>query len=198
MVTSVMPWSHHRWYVLQLQVYWGCRAASTAASYLPRFSVAFTLWQVSFAVIVIGWNAPVIQLPSEVCMRPCDTMVKCPFTSTRLMSAYYTESSPSHNLIYTVDHTFSYCSKKKISVHVRIHLRMPIVVWTINRYAVFRSFLAYISKFTKSIWEPVIQNFIILGHLMANTSSRRQKNTCFLKYVTFLLYTEQKSCLHTL
>ena len=36
----------------------------------------------------------------------------------------------------------------------------------------FRSFLAKITKFTKNIWELVIENVIILGHLMADTSSK--------------------------
>ena len=45
----------------------------------------------------------------------------------------------------------------------------------INRYAVFRSFLTEITKFAKNIWEPVIENVILLGHLMADTSSKRQK-----------------------
>ena len=33
-------------------------------------------------------------------------------TSTHLMSPYYTERRPSHNLMYTVDHTFTYSSEK--------------------------------------------------------------------------------------
>ena len=40
----------------------------------------------------------------------------------------------------------------------------------------FNSFLTKIAKFTKDIWEPVIENIIILGHLMADTSSKGQKN----------------------
>ena len=67
----------------------------------------------------------------------------------------------------------------------------------LNQYVVFRSFLVKITKFAKNIGEPVIENVIILGHLMANTSSKRQKYTYFVKYVSFLLYSEQKSYLHT-
>ena len=37
----------------------------------------------------------------------------------------------------------------------------------------FCSFLAKITKF--NIWEPVIENVIIVGHLMADTSSKQQK-----------------------
>ena len=35
--------------------------------------------------------------------------------------------------------------------------------------------LTKIAKFVKNIWEPVIENVIILGHLMANTSSKPTK-----------------------
>ena len=65
-------------------------------------------------VIGITRNAPVFQLPSKMCMRPFDTVVKYPFTSTHLMLLYYTERQLSHNLIYTVDHNSSYSSKKFI------------------------------------------------------------------------------------
>ena len=42
----------------------------------------------------------------------CHLVVERPCTSIRLMSPYYTERRPSHNLIYTVDYTFRYRSKK--------------------------------------------------------------------------------------
>ena len=51
---------------------------------------------------------PVVQLPSEDHMEPCDTVEKRPLTSTHLMSPCYTERRPSHNIIYTVDYKFSY------------------------------------------------------------------------------------------
>ena len=54
----------------------------------------------------------VLQLLSEVPMRPCDTLAQCPFISTHLMLPCYTERQLSHNLIYTIDYTFSYRSKK--------------------------------------------------------------------------------------
>ena len=63
-------------------------------------------------------NSPVLQLPSEVCRRSCNTLAKRPFTSTHLMSPYYTERQPSHNLIYTVDHT----PLVTIARNSRIHL----------------------------------------------------------------------------
>ena len=56
-----------------------------------------------------------------------------------------------------------------------------------KNYVDFRSFLAKITKFAKNIWERVIENVIILGQVMAD----------FVKYVSFLLNIEQKSCLHT-
>ena len=44
-------------------------------------------------------------------------------------------------------------------------------------------------KFTKNIWEPVIENVIILDHLMADTSSKRQKIYIFCKIChIFTLY----------
>ena len=46
---------------------------------------------------------------------------KCPNTSTHLMSLYYTKKRPNHNLIYTVDHTFGYHSKKFICSHSSPH-----------------------------------------------------------------------------
>ena len=44
----------------------------------------------------------------------CDIETKHPFTSSSLMLPCYTERRPSHNLIYSMDHTFSYRSKKFI------------------------------------------------------------------------------------
>ena len=53
------------------------------------------------------------------------------------------------------------------------------------------------TKSAKNIWEPVFEDVIILGFLMANTSSKRQNIYIFCKYVTFLPYIEEKSFLHT-
>ena len=52
----------------------------------------------------------------------------------------------------------------------------------------FCSFLPKIAKLAKNIWEPVIENVIILGHLIADTSSKNKRYAYFVKYVTFLLY----------
>ena len=53
----------------------------------------------------------------------------------------------------------------------------------------FRLFLAKITKFAKNIWEPVIDNIIILGHLMVNTSLKRQKVYIFCEIChIFTLY----------
>ena len=38
---------------------------------------------------------------------------------THLMSPYYTERLPNHNLLYTMDHTFGYCSQKLIRTCVK-------------------------------------------------------------------------------
>ena len=46
---------------------------------------------------------------------------------------------------------------------------------TVFRYAVFHFVLVEKTKSAKNIWEPVIENVIILGFLMADTSSKRQK-----------------------
>ena len=88
-----------------------------AAWFLPDISIhwsANTPFMMSPVVIAIVRDAPVLQLPSEVRTWPCDIVAKRPFTFTRLLSPCYTERRPSHNLIYTVDYTFSYCSKKFI------------------------------------------------------------------------------------
>ena len=62
----------------------------------------------------------------EVRTLLCDTVVKHPLTSTRLMSLCYTKRRPSHNFIYTVDYTFRYCGKN-LFVHARFYLRMLMV-----------------------------------------------------------------------
>ena len=43
-------------------------------------------------------------------------------------------------------------------------------------------------KSAKNIWEPVIENIIILGILMADTSLNNKKCKFLAKYVTFLCY----------
>ena len=54
------------------------------------------------------------------------------------------------------------------------------------------------NEIRKEYLGPVIENINILGFLMADTSSKRQKiYIYFVKYVTILLYIDQKSCLCT-
>ena len=62
-------------------------------------------------------------------MRACDTVAKRPFTSTHLMSPYYTERRPSQNLIYTVDYTFNYRSTKFICAcsHTSVYAQSEVV-----------------------------------------------------------------------
>ena len=50
-----------------------------------------------------------------------------------------------------------------------------IVLLTVFRYAVFRFVLVKKTKSAKNIWEPVIEEVIILGFLMADTSAKRPK-----------------------
>ena len=50
---------------------------------------------------------------------------------------------------------------------------------TVFRYAVFRFVLVEKTKSAKNIWELVFENVIILGFLMADTSSKRQKVCIF-------------------
>ena len=52
-----------------------------------------------------------------------------------------------------------------------------LVLLTVFRYVVFRFVLVEKTKSAKNIWEPVFENVIILGFLMADTSSKRQKHT---------------------
>ena len=47
-----------------------------------------------------------------------------------------------------------------------------VVLLTVFRYAVFRFVLAEKTK-SANIWEPVFENVIILGFLMADTSSKQ-------------------------
>ena len=45
-----------------------------------------------------------------------------------------------------------------------------LVLLTVFRYAEYRFILVEKTKSTKNIWEPVIENVIILGFLMADAS----------------------------
>ena len=63
----------------------------------------------------------------------------------------------------------------------------------VYRYAEYRFVLVEKTKSKKNIWEPVFEDVIILGFLMADSSSKQQK---VYIYVTFLLYIKQ-SFLHT-
>ena len=56
----------------------------------PISSELFTLQSMLFMDVCIWQNAPVLQLPFKIHMRPCVTVVKCPCNSTHLMSPYFT------------------------------------------------------------------------------------------------------------
>ena len=65
------------------------------------------------------------------------TIGKTTNTLTHLM-LYYTEKRPNHNLMYTVDNTFSYCSKSSYA-HVQNLLRMLTVLKT-GQVVIHRTF----------------------------------------------------------
>ena len=48
----------------------------------------------------------------------------------------------------------------------------PLVLLTVYRYAEYRFVLVEKTKSAKNIWEPVFKGIIILGFLMADTSSK--------------------------
>ena len=56
-----------------------------------------------------------------------------------------------------------------------------ILVLTVCRYAEYRFVLVDKTKSAKNIWEPVFEDVIILDFLMADTSSKRQKNIHILE-----------------
>ena len=67
---------------------------------------------------------------------------------------------------------------KKIQTMLLINKHLSsqrLVLLTIFWYAVFRFVLVEKTKSAKNIWEPVFENVIILGFLMADTSN--DKNT---------------------
>ena len=56
-----------------------------------------------------------------------------------------------------------------------------VVLLTVYRYAEYCFVLVEKAKSAKNIWEPVFEDVIILGFLMADTSSKRQKIYIFCK-----------------
>ena len=50
-----------------------------------------------------------------------------------------------------------------------------VVLLTVYLYVEYRFVLVEKTKSTKNIWEPVFEDVIILGFLMCDTSSKRQK-----------------------
>ena len=60
---------------------------------------------------------------------------------------------------------------------------------TVYQYAEYPFVWVEKTKSAKNIWEPVFEDVIILGFLMADTSSKRQKIYIFCKIChTFTLY----------
>ena len=64
---------------------------------------------------------------------------------------------------------------------VRRHAWFPLVLLTVYRYAEYRFVLVEKTKSAKNIWEPVFEDVIILGFLMADTSSKQQNIYIFCK-----------------
>ena len=64
-----------------------------------------------------------------------------------------------------------------------------VVLLTVYRYAEYRFVLVEKTKSAKNIWEPVFEDVIILGFLMADTSSKQQNIYIFCKIChIFTLY----------
>ena len=64
-----------------------------------------------------------------------------------------------------------------------------VVLLAVFRYVVFRFVLVEKTKSAKNIWQPVLEDILILGFLMADTSSKQQKIYIFCKIChIFTLY----------
>ena len=70
-----------------------------------------------------------------------------------------------------------------------VHFQQIILLLTVYWYTEYRFVLVEKTKSAKNIWELVFENVIILGFLMADTSSKRQKIYIFCKIChIFTLY----------
>ena len=58
--------------------------------------------------------------------------------------------------------------------------------------AIFRFIVTDATKLAKNIWEPIVENVIILGFLIADMSLNNKKCTHLVIHATFLHYTVQK------
>ena len=113
LVTNIqlMSLSHYRQNVLLLEALLGSTTTSKVAPFRPSCS---HYRQCNLQAIGIWRKTPVLQLPSKICKRPCVTVVKRPVPQLTLCRCSTPKRWPSHNLMYTVDHTFGYRSKKFI------------------------------------------------------------------------------------
>ena len=59
--------------------------------------------------------------------------------------------------------------------------QLVLVLLTVYRYAEYRFDLVEKTKSAKNIWEPVFEDVIIFGFLMADTSSKQHKIYIFCK-----------------
>ena len=126
-VSLVMPNSHYRRYVPQLEIFLGGGTAPRS----PHFGrVGHTtgrrpLLQTGHGFLTVN-NSRMSVLQTLVTKKQpplistylwwpsFEHVAKTTNTLTRLMSPYYTKRRSNHNLMYTMDHTFGYHSKKFI------------------------------------------------------------------------------------
>ena len=104
----------------------GDRTTYKVASYSLRFDVSITLEAVKFAVLFIGQNSSVLQLPCEVHMRSFDTVTKHPIPQINLRHCVTLKDDKVRTFYTTWTTPLSYLAKKK-SVNGCMHLQMPTV-----------------------------------------------------------------------
>ena len=134
---DLMPLSHYGWYIPWLEILL-CGGTAPRSPHLVRVvhttggepllghtSLTINNSRITVLQTLVTEKQP--PLTSTHLRQPSDQHVpKRPIPLLNLMSLYYNERRPNHNLKYTVDHTFSYRSKKfinacaKSSVHAHI------------------------------------------------------------------------------
>ena len=117
MCQPLMPYSYYRWYIPRLEVLLGSGTASKDSTYLQIFGVSFTLHVVQPRVIGVRRNACVLQLPSEVRMRTCYTVVKHPCTA---LCHRITPKDVQSTTLYTPWTTPSVTIERNSSAHAHV------------------------------------------------------------------------------
>ena len=123
---SKAPFTHYRLYIMRLQVF--------SAPEPPPQVTPFHLSCSHYRRMATDWtqfltvnNSSMTVLQTLVTVKQpqltfgCRQMTSGEMTNTliHLMSPYYTKRRPNHNLMYTVDHTFGYHSKRFIRTHTK-------------------------------------------------------------------------------